>query len=107
MHGGKLCTSSSLTDVRICFKEDCNPQGDPADSQERTSEDKKDENKYFIPMLVLAVALVLVIVISVAMICVTRKKQEHNRNNNSVEKSSERMENHVETGMTSVNLAKG
>ena len=27
MHGGKLCESRSSVDVRICFTEDCNPQG--------------------------------------------------------------------------------
>jgi len=109
MHGGKLCEVSSSVDVRTCFTVDCNPQGDPADTVARSSDDGKDKNKYFIPMLLLAVALTLVVVISVAIICVTHKRYEHNRITNSIEnKSNDRMANHYEeTGTTSVNLAKG
>ncbi|XP_078343677.1 uncharacterized protein LOC144629318 isoform X2 [Oculina patagonica] len=107
MYGGKLCESNSSTEVRSCLVATC--EDGPGEVGARTSDEGKDKNKYFIPMLVLAVAFAFFIVIAVAVICSLRKGPERNWNNNSIQnKSSEQMENkYEEIAVTSANMAKG
>ncbi|KAJ7354891.1 hypothetical protein OS493_029450, partial [Desmophyllum pertusum] len=76
VHGGKLCDSRNSSEARICMMPVCQQPGagDPA----ARSDDGQDENKYFIPMVVLAVAFAIFIAIAVAVICIMRQGSKHN-----------------------------
>jgi len=69
-HGGRSCEGKSA-EGRKCKLRDC--EVDNVNASSRKSDEEEDSNKYFIPMLVLAVGFALFIVITVGVCCVTNK----------------------------------